>query len=114
MLMGFACSDSAYLLNFHYFQCIHVEYLTVYFVISQSELSDRDWSNARHVMCKNKQCCLVINVASCPGNIASRDPCSWGTWCKPRDTMHLLRFFWSDYLSIWQINMFSIVVTFIS
>jgi len=28
-----------------------------------------------------------------PGNMASRDPCSRETWCKPRDTMHLRRFF---------------------
>jgi len=27
--------------------------------ISRSESRDRDWSNARHVMCKNKQCCPV-------------------------------------------------------
>jgi len=25
--------------------------------------------------------------------MASRDPCFWGTWCKPRDAMHLHRFF---------------------
>jgi len=28
-------------------------------VISRSELRDRDWFNARHMMCKNKQCCPV-------------------------------------------------------
>ena len=28
-----------------------------------------------------------------PGNMASRDPCSRGTWCKPRDTMHLRQLF---------------------
>jgi len=28
-----------------------------------------------------------------PGNMASRGPCSRGTWCKPRDAMHLHRFF---------------------
>ena len=41
-------------------------------VISRSELRVRDWSNARHV-----------NATSC----------SQGTWCKPRDMMHLRRFF---------------------
>jgi len=30
-----------------------------------------------------------------PGNMASRDPCSRRTWCKPRDTVHLRRFFGS-------------------
>jgi len=45
-------------------------------------------------------CAKINNVAQfsqCsvmfPGNIASRDPCSRGTWCKPRDTMHLRRLF---------------------
>jgi len=32
------------------------------FVISWSKLRDRDWSNMCHVMCKNKQCCLVLSV----------------------------------------------------
>ena len=35
---------------------------TFYIVISRSELRDRDWFNARHVMCKNKQCCPVLSV----------------------------------------------------
>ena len=35
-----------------------------YFVISRTELRDRDWSNVSHVMCKNKQCCPVASC--CP------------------------------------------------
>jgi len=67
---------------------------TIYFVISRLELCDRDWSNAHHGMCKNKQCCLVLSVQRhVPGNMASHDPCFWGTWCKPHDTMHLHQFF---------------------
>ena len=43
-------------------------------------------------------CCAKINnVLSLQhhvlGNMASRDPCSRGTWCKPRDTMYLRQFF---------------------
>jgi len=34
-----------------------------------------------------------VSAASCSGNMASRDPCSQGTWCKSHDTMHLRRFF---------------------
>jgi len=30
--------------------------------LSRSELRDRDWSNARHVMCKSKQCRPVLSV----------------------------------------------------
>jgi len=32
-------------------------------------------------------------VSATSWNMASRDPCSRGTWCKPRDTMHLRLFF---------------------
>ena len=32
------------------------------FVMSRSESRDHDWSNTHHVMCKNKQCCLVLSV----------------------------------------------------
>jgi len=62
-------------------------------VISRSELRDRDWSNACHVMCKNnvawfRQCSVMFL-----GNMASHDPCSQRTWCKLRHTMHLRQFF---------------------
>jgi len=30
--------------------------------ILQYRLCDRDWSNEHHVMCKNKQCCLVSSL----------------------------------------------------
>jgi len=40
---------------------------TLIIVISRSELRDRDWSNTRHVMCKNIQCCPVVSC--CPGNM---------------------------------------------
>ena len=43
-------------------------------IISRSELRDRDWSNARQVMCKNIQCCpsSVCSIMF-PGNMASRE-----------------------------------------
>jgi len=36
-----------------------------------------------------------VSAASCTRgtHMASRDPCSRGTWCKPRHTMNLRRFF---------------------
>jgi len=38
------------------------QYKYIIIVISRSELRDRDWSSARHVMFKNKQCCPVSSV----------------------------------------------------
>jgi len=34
----------------------------LYIVISRSDLRNCDWSNAHHMMCKNKQCCPVSSV----------------------------------------------------
>jgi len=63
-------------------------------VKSQSELRDRVWSNARHVTCKNIQCCPVSSVQRhFPGKHGITWSCSQGTWCKPHDTMCLHRFF---------------------
>jgi len=65
------------------------------FVISRSELPVCDWSYACHVMCKNNVAWFCQCSVMFPGNMASRVPCSQGTWCKPRDTMHLRRYFGS-------------------
>jgi len=57
-------------------------------VISRYEIRDRGWSNACHVMCNNfarfHQCSVMF-----PGNMASHDSRSRGTWCKTPDNMHL-------------------------
>ena len=72
--------------------CPTTSLLRTVFVISWSELCDSDWSNVRHAMCKNKWCCPVLSMQR-HVPVASHDPYSPGTWCKPRDTMHLLWFF---------------------
>ena len=80
-------------------------------VIAQSELCDRDWSKMRHVMCKNKPCCWFRKCSVMfPGNMASRDPCSQGTWCKLRHTMHLRRFLGPTIIYIRRINMYSMLL----
>ena len=62
-------------------------------VISRSELCDHDWSDARHVICENIQCCQVSSVqCHVPGEHGSCDPCFGGTWHKLCHTMRLCRF----------------------
>jgi len=45
------------------------------------------WCAKINSVARFRQCSVMF-----PGNMASRDPWSRGTWCKPRDTMHLRPF----------------------
>jgi len=67
---------------------LHANKVPTRIVITRSKLRDRDWSNARHVMCKIDN---VVQFLECsvmfPGNMASRNP-----WCKRCATMHLHQF----------------------
>ena len=46
------------------------------------------WCSKINNVARFRHCSIMF-----PGNMASRDPCSRGTWYKPCDTMHLCRFF---------------------
>jgi len=46
------------------------------------------WCAKINIVARCRQCSVMF-----PGNMAWCEPCSRGTWCKPRDTVHLHRFF---------------------
>jgi len=46
------------------------------------------WRAKINNVARFRQCRIMF-----PGNRASRDPCSRGTWCKSRDTLHLRQIF---------------------
>ena len=74
-------------------------------VISRSESTDaQKWCAKINNVAQFRQCSIMF-----PGNMASYDPCSRGTWCKTRNTINLHRFFWSD-CSNRQINMYSMLL----
>ena len=45
------------------------------------------WCAKVNDVARFRRCSVIF-----PGNMASRDPCSRGTWCKPPHTMHLCQF----------------------
>ena len=83
---------------------------TLIIVIPRSELRDHDWSNARHMMCKNKQCYLVSSVHR---HVSGERDIMWFMFSGNMvwTTLHhaIVSIFWSE-CSITQINTYSMLL----
>jgi len=88
--------DAVYVLqclcSINLFIIIIIQYLLLlYLNLSYAITTDPTcvtWCAKINSVARFHQCSVMF-----PGNMASRDPCFQGTWCKPCDTMHLRRFF---------------------